>query len=386
MPKKSRGHRRNQTFIEVVPIDYSGTLGILKKEDYLATPANVASDIGYDPIIISTAQLTTGIFLPKSGRVTNPDVEIKRITGWIPYIRFLYKNKDAVIFANDRVAKSLLCCYFGKYNIFMSHQSRLPPKWWQRQVFKFFVKKFDAIKVSNPSEKEELIGLGVDPEKIHYIPLTIEHEFYSKKSSSKSRLEARKKYGIKDDDKVLLFLANVRRFKRVDTVLKSLSILIRHDKKIKLIIVGNDFLKSEGHKSIKEMSEELDITDNVILAGWLSPKDTRAVMNISDMCVNSSIHEGQCLVVYEAAVADLPLCVSNIGSFTSVFTKSALFHDPEDAEKLAKNIAYYIKNPRVAKKHAEINKKIVIGRCDYRTVESQLAKLFQEKHIDDPNP
>ncbi len=379
---KSRQNEKNvniKRFVEIVPIDYSGTLGILKKEDYLATPANVASEIGYKTTIVSTAQLTTGIFLPKSGRMTNPDVEIKRITGWIEYLQFLYHNRNATIFANDRVAKSLICCYFGKYNIFMSHQSRLPPKWWQRQIFRFFVKRFDAIKVSNPFEKDELVRIGVNPKKVHYIPLTIEHEFYSANVGNKAKISAKKKYCIKDDEKVLLFLANVRRFKRVDIVLKAIKILSEHNKKVKLVVVGNDYLASEKFATIKEMSKDLGITDKVVLTGWLSPSDTRTIMNISDMCLNSSIHEGQCLVVYEAAAAGLPLCLSSIGSFTSVFTKSALFHEPEDAEKLAKNIEFYIKNPKIAKKHSDINKKIVKERCDYRVVEEELAKLFTIK-------
>ncbi len=368
-----------QKFIEIVPIAYTGSLGILMKEDYLATPANAASDIGYETSIISTAQLTTGIYIPKSKKTIKSDIEIKQITKWPEYIKTLYQNNDSVIFSNDRTAKSFIACFFGKYNIFMSHQSRNPPIWWQRQIFKFFVKKFDAIKVSNPFEIEELVKLGVKREKIHYIPLSIDHEFFEKKSSEELKNKTRKKYHLQKDEKVFLFLANIRKFKRVGTALRAMKILQDKNIKFKLIIVGSDFLHTEKEKNVAEISKELGITNNVIVTGWVAPQEARNIMNVSDICINSSIHEGQCLVVYEAASANLPLCVSNIGSFTSVFTKSALFHDPEDSEKLAQNIEYYLKHPNIAKKHAEINKTIVKERCDYDIVKKRLRELFTIK-------
>jgi glycosyltransferase involved in cell wall biosynthesis len=372
----SKNFLKKEKFIEIVPIGYTGSLGILKKEDYLAIPANSALKIGYDTQIISTAQLTTGIYIPRSKRITNAKIKIIQANKWSKYIKILYDNRNSIIFSNDRTAKSFIACFFGKYNVFMSHQSRNPPIWWQRQIFKFFVKKFDAIKVSNPFEIDELIKLGVKREKIHYIPLSIDYEFFEKKSDEKLKEKTREKYGIEENEKVFLFLANIRKFKRVKTALNAMKILKDKNIKFKFIVVGSDFLKDEKEKNVIEIAKELGISDKIIMTGWQSPKNTRNIMNISDICINSSIHEGQCLVVYEAATADLPLCVSNIGSFTSVFTKSALFHDPEDFEKLAQNIQYYLKNPNIAKKHSKINKKIVKERCDYEVVEKKLIKLF----------
>jgi len=365
-----------KSFIEIVPIFFDGSLGISDKEDYFLIPAKVASEMGYESIILSTPAMDVGKLMQKKHKKVNKDIQIIHIQKWISYLRFLFQYKDAVIFANDRVAKSFIACFFGKHNIFMSHQSRLPKKWWQRKIFLFFVKKFDAIKVSNPFEKEELIKAGVKPERIHYIPLSIDHEFFSKKVSTQRKNEIRKKYNIQKDEKVLLFLAHVRKFKRIDTVLQAMHILREQNIKVKLIIAGKDMLLNEKEKSIQEQAEQLGITEQIVLTESISQERAREIMNISDICVNSSIHEGQGLVVYEASSAGLPLCVSNIGSFTSVFTKSALFHNPDDARKLADNIQYYFKHPQIAKRHVTINKKIIKERCDYNIVTSKLKELF----------
>ncbi len=387
-PKKTR-------FIEIVPIDFKGSLGINPKEDYFLIPAQVAIALGYESTIISTNTLSLGkgnkistgkcvgnepITVVGSGQRTER-VTLISLDRWIPYLRFLFKNNDAIIFANDRVAKSFMACFFGKYTIFMSHQSRLPPIWWQRLVFSFFIKRFDAIKVSNPFEKDELVKMGVKPERVHYIPLSIDHEFFEERPSVKMRMDAKKSLGIKKTDKVALFLAGIRHFKRVETVLKSVRLLMQQGRPIKLIVAGKDFLAMEGEKTVAEWIKELGIEGQVITTGNVSPEQVRTLMNISDVCINSSIHEGQCLVVYEAAAAGLPLCVSSIGSFTSVFTDSALFHEPENPETLAKNILYYLEHPALAKKHVAINKKIVKERCDYAVVKRKLAGLFSKNTL-----
>ena len=173
-------------------------------------------------------------------------------------------------------------------------------------------------------------------------------------------------------------MANIRKFKRVETALKAMKILKDKGLNFKFIIVGSDLLHVENEKTVKTITKELGLEDNVIITGWTKPDEVRNIMNISDICINSSIHEGQCLVVYEAASANIPLCVSNIGSFTSVFTNSALFHDPEDFVKLSENICYYLEKPKIVKKHISLNEKIVKERCDYKIVEKKLINLFEE--------
>ena len=329
-------------YIQIIPIEFNGSLGLLPKEDYMLVPIEVMSEKRYECVAVSVPAISKGIFIKENHDKLNAKFKIITFNSWLSYLKFLYNQKNATIFANDRVAKSFVSCFFGRYTIFMSHQSRLPLKWWQREIFKFFVKRFDAIKVSNPFEKKELVKIGVKPEKIHYIPLSIDHDFFGKKISEKIKEETRAKYKIRDDEVVFLFLANIRKFKRVDTALRAMHELKKKGIKYKFIVAGKDMLFQEKEKSVEQMSNELGIKDNIIITGWVSPEEVRNIMHISDICINSSIHEGQCIVVYEAAAAGLPLCVSNIGSFTSVFTDSALFHDPNDYKKLAKNILFYI--------------------------------------------
>ena len=99
-------------------------------------------------------------------------------------------------------------------------------------------------------------------------------------------------------------------------------------------------------------------------------------MSLAEIGIIPSYHEGQCLVAYEFAAAGLPLCVSNIGSFTSVFGNSALFSKPNDYKTLASNILKYLNDKDLVKKHTSTNKKIVKERCDYDTIKARLKELL----------
>jgi len=258
----------------------------------------------------------------------------------------------------------------------MSHQSQNPPIWWQKLLFRFFIKRFDAIKVSNPYEKEQLIKLGVNPNKIHYIPITIDHKFFSKKPTQTQLDKLRKKYKIKKTDKLILFVATARSQKKVYTMLKAINLLLKKQKNIKFVFIGKDSLFEEKLPSIKDFSTKIGIKNNVILTGRISNEELRDFMHLADVGITNSSREGQCISVYEKAAANLPLCLSNIGSFTSVFTKSALFNHPDDYKTLAKNIDKYLNNKELVKKHTKINYQLVKERCDYNKIKKQLKTLF----------
>lgn len=357
-------------FIEIVPNSGSLNTPILKSEDYILLPIS-AMEKKYDAEIVSLQNP------PKKGvSSTFKGKKIVYCPGFIKYIKYLSSNKDSIIFANARVPLSFISCFFGKRRVFMSHQSNLPDKWWKRAILKFFVRKFDAIRVVNNFEKNELVGLGINKDKIFVVPHAIDYKFFSEKISEQEKAVTRAKYGISKSEKCVLFLANLRKFKNPETMLRSLKHLADKGEKVKLIFVGNDKLQLENTESFSEMTRRMDMEKVVVETGPLLPEDIVKIMHICSVGVNTSFHEGQCLVVYEMASAGLPLCLSNIGSFTSVFEKTALFHRPDDYKTLAKNIKKYMDDGKLMQKHVSLNKELVKSSCDFEKVKKELTKVL----------
>lgn len=362
-------------FIQTVPVPYYGNLGFSPKEDYFAIVSNVAQECGFNSQIYSINALNIKD-QNKKNQALNKDIQIRHFNSVFALFKELYASKPYVVFGNDRTASGFITSFFGKYRLFMSHQSQNPPIWWKKLIFKFFIKRFDAIKVANPYEKQQLISLGVKPEKIKVIPIPIDYEFFNKKPTQKRLDVLRKKYGLNKTDKVILFVANVRSQKNVYTILNAAKLLINKTKTVKFVFVGMDFLPDEKLPSIADKSKTLKLTENVVLTGRIPDDDVRTFMHLADVGVTSSSREGQCITVFEKSAAGLPLCLSDIGSFTSIFKKSALFHNPTDYETLAKNIETYIKDKRLVKKHTRLNKELVKERYNYDKIKKQLTNLF----------
>ena len=119
------------------------------------------------------------------------------------------------------------------------------------------------------------------------------------------------------------------------------------------------------------------IKNKVIFTGGVDYKQVRDLLRISDLFVNSSDPEGMGMAVYEASSSGLPLCLSNIGSFTSVFHDLALYNEPRDKKKLAENYLKLYKNPKLKR---ELGKKLqnYVKAWDYSFTIKRFDKELKE--------
>ena len=155
-----------------------------------------------------------------------------------------------------------------------------------------------------------------------------------------------------------------------------------------MFVVGKDQTKNStyreqsskryrGVEDVGEVIKKEKISEKVIFTGSLRHKEVRDILYISDLFVNSSDPEGMGMAIYEAASAGVPLCLSNIGSFTSVFKDMAIYSSPRDKKKLAENYLKYYKNPSLRKKIGKRLKQY-IKNWDYPLAMKKFDKIFSE--------
>ena len=92
--------------------------------------------------------------------------------------------------------------------------------------------------------------------------------------------------------------------KEIDTLIRAVS---QMDKDIVLFVVG----KGPAMDSLKELSNELDIEDRVIFAGFQSGEDLVKCYRAADMAATASRFETQCFVALEAMACGLPVACAN---------------------------------------------------------------------------
>jgi len=361
-------------FIEIAPYRYDFRRELV---EYLIQPLDIANKLGCNCEFVIVDKRDFNIAdIKKKFKIKN--LKIFQFKSIFKYILYLLKQRDSIIYSNGRTYISFLTTCFSKKTIFTLHGQAIPGtennriiRFLKMQIFFFFLRKFDYVRVIGKNSKQVLESKFGN--KIRFLTLGVDFERFLK---IKKDPNLRKKYGIGKNEVVIIFLANIRKLKMPDTLLKAAKILINRGFKIKVLFIGEDWLKKEGGKNIVEMAQDLKISDSIIPPHYIKVRDLPKVLKIGDIMVNSSLHEGLCLANIECTLSGMPLCISNIPTFSN-YRKSALFHNPQDYRTLANNIEIYIKNKELAKKHTAINMKI-IKEHDNKLVYKNLFNFIKE--------
>lgn len=136
-------------------------------------------------------------------------------------------------------------------------------------------------------------GVGVDPNKFN-INLT-----------SEEKHKLRKSLGLKDDDFVIIYVAELIKRKNQTMAIEAIKDLVKKDDKIKLLLVGKDSYNGK----YQEMVKNLGIDKNVIFTGYR--KDVPKLMKISDMAISTALQEGLPVNILEAMFVGLPIVCTN---------------------------------------------------------------------------
>jgi glycosyltransferase involved in cell wall biosynthesis len=352
-------------FIQVVPF-YPLPIPQTFKEDYFMWPAVMMKAKGFVCEFV-TLQNNQKAFETVNG------FPVKRFSNPLKLILYVLKQ-DALIHAHLRpFLPSLLTGLLPKKKLLTPFTYELGSNFFIKQVSLFLMKRFNKIIPISPYEADVYLRHGFKKEKIEWIPLAIDYSLYS---GAKKDAKLARKFNLNKNEFTIITVANFRYFKRIDVLLKAFKELKKSIRKSKLVLVGEDCLAKENKPTIIEMIKELKLKD-VVLTGYQPADVISKLFAHSDVFVNTSSVESQCIAAYEAAASNLPLCLSDIGSFTYVFKEHALYHKYTDHNQLASNLNLYYKDQKLAKRNASYVKKLV-KTWDYGVVKKKLWKTYSE--------
>ena len=147
---------------------------------------------------------------------------------------------------------------------------------------------------------------------VNIIPTGIEIErFYKEKIQLNKINNKRIELGITNSDLIVLFVGRVASEKSIDFLINNHSELLKKNKNIKLLIVGDGPDLEEYEKLAKKQK----IQDNVIFTGKVLWEDIPIYYALSDIFVTASHTETQGLTVVEAMAASLPVVALDDESF-----------------------------------------------------------------------
>lgn len=273
--------------------------------------------------------------------------------------KYLFKNRNALLYANTFTIPSLLSGIFVKKSIFFSHDPVFP-KWFFKKIFvKFCYRFFSKIRVINTYEANRLKEEGYK-DKALIIPLVVSEKNYNKT--------------IKEESNILLLWSIIPK-KDPITIIKALQIVIQKYPEIKIYQVG-DYEKyvSPEWKSYKQLINKYDLEKNIKLFWRMKLQQIRDFP--TSIYVNSSLSEWQCIAVYDAILLGHAVCLPKTSSFDGVFWKNVLYHEIKDYEILAKNILFYIEHTEIRRIHIQNNQEFVLENYNYKNIQEKIQKEF----------
>ncbi len=135
-------------------------------------------------------------------------------------------------------------------------------------------------------------------------PIEILPTGVDKITTNKAKIASFKaKYGIMEDDQVVMFTGRLGKEKNVELLIQSFAKARNTLPNLKLLLVG-DFKHSD---ELLDLAAKLDVADSIIKTGYIENHDLGAILESADLFVLPSLTDTQNLALNEAAQAGLPL-------------------------------------------------------------------------------
>ncbi len=183
-------------------------------------------------------------------------------------------------------------------------------------VGKQILKTADKIVVVSSATKNYVLNLGADPEKVQVIHNGVDIERFQPNIAL--RQATRAKLGIQPEQTVALTVRRMVYKNGIDTLIEAANLAIKQNSNLVFVAVG----KGPDSDAVKARINQLGISQNFKLAGFISDADLPAYYNAADMFVlPSKSGEGLPLVGLEAMACGLPLVATEVGGIAEIIIR-----------------------------------------------------------------
>jgi len=232
---------------------------------------------------------------------------------------------------------------------------------------------FEATRVIVVSHhlKEEVIGLynlPSDKVKVIYNGIALEKfNFLIDKESFRNSLNLSLK------DKVILAVGRLSWQKGFDNLIRALPMVLSKFPEVKLIIVGDGYMKKE----LENLVYSLGLESKVRLLGFLKDEDLFKIYKISDLLVIPSNYEPFGIVALEGMAAGLPIIATSVDGLKEVMEDAGLLVPSNHPSNLAQAIINVLSDEALSK---ELKKKSIekVKRFSWESLCRELLDVYKE--------
>ena len=172
----------------------------------------------------------------------------------------------------------------------------------------------DRIVVASRDEQELLVRhYGADAGHIAVVPCGVNLDLFQPIDKD----EARQQLGLRDDDRILLFVGRIEPLKGVDILLGAAA-QVEAESDCFVLIIGGDSAAQDGEMAhLRLLASELGISERVNFLGAVDHEKLPLFYSAADVCVVPSFYESFGLVALEAMACGTPVVASRVGGLTA---------------------------------------------------------------------
>jgi glycosyltransferase involved in cell wall biosynthesis len=261
-------------------------------------------------------------------------------------LHILWNNKFEVF---DRTILMLYYKALGKKVAFTAHnvnQAKRDAKdsWLNRVTLKIQYGLCDHVFVHTQKMKEEVCGdFALDERAVTVIPFPINNALPDTKLTP---AEAKRRLGLRDDERAILFFGRVRPYKGLEYLLDALRLLVAKGEANYRLIVAGEPIKGceeyvrEIHRSVGKDFEQGQV---MLRMQFIPDEDVEMYLKAADILVLPYKEIFQSGVLFLAYAFGLPVVATDVGSFREeiVEGRTGFLCKPGDPAEMARAIERY---------------------------------------------
>ena len=219
-------------------------------------------------------------------------------------------------------------------------------------------------------EAEQYKSMGVSEDKIEIIPLGINLSVFD---NLPAKGEFRRKYGLNDSQRIILYLGRIHQIKGLDLLAKAFTDLSKTLNDTKLAIVGPD----NGYlPSLKKSVVDLGISDKVLFTGPLYGRDKLNAYVDADVYVLPSFYEIFSITVLEALACGTPVIVTDRCGITEWIGNNAGYVVQYDKEQLREALFKVLTDEKLRHQFGKEGKKLVMEQFTWGKIIGLIERVY----------
>lgn len=200
----------------------------------------------------------------------------------------------------------------------------------------YFLKQNDGFVVLSDAVQRDLLSIIPDAKF-----LRIDHPVYSQFGEKQNPVDARKKLGLPDQGKFILFFGFIRGYKGLDLALEALAML---PEDYQLIVAGEVYGSFEKYDAIiknRNLKERVHL-----LTRYISDDEVAVVFSASDVCLLPYKSATQSGITAISHHFDLPIIATDVGGLKEnvIHNKSGLIVPKPEVDLIASAVKDYFDN------------------------------------------